>query len=155
MSITARRQSLYLLVYLFAIVGFASLIYSGVSSLLTEKLVPTVSAQTDPFLDRRIGQIEQRLYGIESRLNRLEQESRITTITPELPGSNNSEIYQLRSQIDTLRLRVGELECAAIKLDERTLPETARRARKSPATGEVSDLCRQNVNEQLNLSARP
>lgn len=157
MNTSKRRHNFRVVVYVFAVIGFSSMIYSSVSPLFTGKIVPSVSAQTDPFLDRRIGQIEQRFFSLESRLNRLEQDSRvqsITPVTPELPGSNNTEIYLLRSQIDTLQLRIAELECAAVKLDQRTLPETARRVQQPPASG-IIDPCRRNVNTQLNLSAHP
>ena len=115
----------------------------------------TVSAQTDPFLSQRISQIEQRFNQIESRLNRLEIESRLPTVTvPRTTENNETEIRFLRTQIELLQLRLTELECGVVKLDERTLSNAARQARKKSA-GNESERCRLNPNEPLQFIARP
>ena len=126
----------------------AFVVYSGVSALLGER-VQSVSAQSDIFLSRRIDQVEQRFYQIESRLNRIEMESRTAVSTPRLPDTHDNEIALLRSQVDSLRTRLGEVECGVLKLDERTLPAAQRRG----ATG--NDPCRQNWGTAIRLSVRP
>ncbi len=126
----------------------AIVFYGGVSGLFGER-VQTVSAQSDVFLSRRIDQIEQRFYQIESRLNRIEMESRTAVSTPRLPDTRDNEIALLRSQVDSLRTRIGEAECGLLKLDERTLPAAQRRG----AAG--TDPCRQNWGTSVRLSVRP
>ncbi len=126
----------------------AIVLYSGVAGLFGER-VQTVSAQSDIFLSRRIDQVEQRFYQIESRLNRIEMESRTAVSSPRLPDTRDNEIALLRSQVDSLRTRIGEAECGLLKLDERTLPAAQRRG----AAG--SDPCRQNWGAPVRLSVRP
>ena len=154
MNTENRKRNLHLLLYVFAIIGIASAIYSGISIIFTRSGIPTTYAQTDPFLDRRISQIENRFYSIESRINRIEQEARLPDLTSRIPGSNDTETRLLRSQIDTLQIRVSELECELLRLDERTLSEAVRRARRTTDAGTI-DRCRLNPNEPLRLSARP
>ena len=155
MNANTLQKKLRLLWYVFAVIGIASVIYSGIASFAGSRAAPAVLAQTDPFLDRRINQIEQRFYTIESRINRLEQQSALPGVTPRLPGNNDIETRLLRSQVETLQLRVAELECAALRLDERTLTEAVRRARRESTAAAATDRCRLGVNEPLKLSARP
>lgn len=113
-------------------------------------VVPTVEAQSDAFLARRVDQVEQRFYSLESRLTRIEMESRQPSISsPVRAATDNIELQYLRTQIDSLRTRLGEAECALLKLDERTLTAAQRRA--SPA----SETCRRSWGERIVLSARP
>ena len=127
----------------------AVVLYGGVAGLFGDSGTATVSAQSDVFLSRRIDQVEQRFYQIESRLNRIEMESRTAISTPRLPDNKDNEIALLRSQVDGLRKRLGEVECGLLRLDERTLPAAQRRG----ATG--SDPCRQNWGTSVRLSVRP
>src|SRR5882724_9141381 len=76
------------LVNLAAVAGLAMLIYNGLTAIFGERAVPTVSAQQDLFVARRIDQIEQRLNTLESRVNRFESDSRMSSITPRLPNNN-------------------------------------------------------------------
>jgi hypothetical protein len=91
-------------------------------------------------LDARISQLEQRFYTMETSLRTLEQQSRIAgmnrggSVTPD-------DIALLRSEIQTLQVRIMEDECALAKLDERTLTPTAREARRRAAG---NDPCRNN-----------
>ena len=110
--------------------------------------VPAASAQNDMFLSRRIDQVEQRFYSVESRLNRLESVSSRPSIMSPQSGTNDIELQFLRTQVDGLRTRVGELECGVLKLDERTLSQT----RRSPKTTEP---CRKDPLSLIQLSARP
>jgi hypothetical protein len=129
------------------------LIYGGASSLFGD-WIQTVSAQQDPFLSRRIDQLENRFYSIESRLTRLETDSRATRITPQLPTNNDTELRFLQTSIDGLRLRVGEVECGLLKVDERTLSNAVRQGRNRSGISQ-SDRCRQDPANPVQLLARP
>jgi hypothetical protein len=112
-----------------------------------------VSAQTDAYLSRRIDQVEQRFYMLESRLNRIETSSRPAATLPSTGLTVNAvELQFLRTQTDALRTRVGELECAVLKLDERTLAAAAKSVRRSSADPEP---CRLSSGTPVSLSARP
>src|SRR5580765_1620887 len=140
----------------FAFLGAGFAIYCVLMTVLGERAMPTAFAQQqDPFLSRRVDQIENRFYSPESRLNRVEQEaSRPRSSAPSILNPNDSDIQYLRSQIDSLRLRVGETECAILRLDERTLTATARQSRLKAGPKE-SDKCRVDTAASIQLSARP
>ena len=133
------------------LVGLATLIYNGVSGIFGPTGAPTVHAQTDQFLSRRVDVLEQRLYSIESRIDRLSVASR-PSMVPTLPSTTPGDIDLLRTTVEGMRLRLGEVECGLLKLDERTLPATQRRAGR---TGSTSDRCRENYGTSITLSARP
>ena len=137
-----------------AIVGVTVCIYSGVLAIFSERAVPTAYAQQDPFLSRRIDQMESRFYGLESRLNRLEQDSRETTSTPRITNNNDSEIRMLQSEVGNLRLRLVEAECGLVRLDERTLTSAARAARKKTPASDT-DKCRLDRDTPLEIVVRP
>src|SRR6187549_2021569 len=132
----------HLLVYFFAVLGAGFAAYCCIVTLFGDQAVPTVLAQSESYLSRRIDQAEQRFYGIESRVTRLEQQ-RPPTITPPLINSaNETEIQLLRSQVDSMRNRLGEVECALLRIDERKLTATARAARNRLGPKDW-DRCRQ------------
>jgi hypothetical protein len=136
------------------IVGVAVLVYGGIAGILGERGERVVSAQQqDPFLSQRISQMEQRFYSIETRLNRLESDSRTATgVRPGVPNNNDVDIQYLRSQVDSLRLRIGETECGLLRIDERTLSAAAKQARKK---GTITEVCRVDPGAPVQLSARP
>jgi len=101
-------------------------------------------------LETRVNQLEQRLYSIDSSLRRLEQQSRAGSATSG--GVSQQELELLRSQIQTLQLRIVEHECALAKLDERTLSPTMRDARRK--SGVRTDPCRANTDVPLRLPDR-
>jgi len=139
-----------------AIIALGVLSYLGGVSLFSEQAQPTVYAQQDQYLSRRIDQVEQRFYSIESRINRLEQEQR-TTVRPSGPPlftNKDAEIEYLRSQVEGLRFRIGELECGLLRVDERTLSKNAKLAESKTGTT-TSGKCRELVDEPIRLSARP
>ncbi|MCM3901565.1 MAG: hypothetical protein ND866_07645 [Pyrinomonadaceae bacterium] len=105
-------------------------------------------------LDRRISSLEQRLYSIESSINRLEQSARSQRTPASQPGARDPEINQLGGEIQTLQLRVSEIECGLVKLDERTATAAVRAARES-AGAKAADPCRINPQGPLRLSTRP
>ena len=139
-----------------AVAGAAVVIYWGVAGVFGERAVQTVSAQqTDPFLSRRVDQLEQRLYQIDSKIDRVEQEARRPAISsPSVIGGNDAEIRALRAEIDSMRIRLGEAECGLLRVDERTLSATARASRKKATVGGTEN-CRLDPGSSIELSSRP
>jgi hypothetical protein len=133
---------------LLAIVGAALLIYTLAMALFGERAVPTVNAQTDRFLESRLNQMEQRFYALESRLTRIETSQRTTTTSPLIGQDNSLELQYVRSQVDALRLRLGEVECGLLRVDERTL--TAHQRRGTATT----EPCRRDWGQPVTLSTR-
>jgi hypothetical protein len=113
----------------------------------------TVSATQDVSgLDRRISMLEQRFYQLDTSMNRLQQ---IVT-SQRSSGSSSSdlrdrEVDQLRQEMQRLQLRLTEVECGLLKLDERTTASSNRRS----AETRTADPCRQNPGLPLRLPARP
>lgn len=143
------------LIHIIAIAGAAVGIYIAITSVFCGESIPIVNAQTDMYLSRRIDQIEQRFNYIESRLGQIESQSRMTTVVPRpFPNSNDQDVQFLRAQIDGLRLRLGEVECGLLRVDERTLSTAQRAARRRAAQGS-SEKCRENSGSAVELSARP
>ena len=101
-------------------------------------------------LENRIGQLEQRLFSIETGLRTLEQQSRITGATSR--GISAEDVALLRSEIQILQRRLADDECGLAKLDERTLPPAVRDARRKSGAG--TDPCRVNVDTPLRLPER-
>ena len=102
-------------------------------------------------LESRISQLEQRFYTIETSLRTLEQQSRIAGASGRGAGVTPEDIVSLRSEIQTLQVRLMEEECALAKLDERTLSPAAREARRK-AVG--NDPCRLNFELPLRPPTR-
>lgn len=103
-------------------------------------------------LDRRISTIEQRIYSFESRLNQMEQQIRLSQRTPEpapapAPVNESVELKLLRSELELLASRIRLIECGVVQLDERTLPERVREARKK--AGQPADSCRANPDNPI------
>jgi hypothetical protein len=143
------------ILYVFAVSGILTVGYLGISAVAGGWFAPTALAQRDPFLSQRIERIEQRFTTIEARLSQIEQQTRFPALTRDSTGSRSeTEIRLLRAQIETLQLRVAEAECGLLRLDERTLSNTVRRAPKKSGIGK-NDICRQTPNTPLELSARP
>lgn len=104
-------------------------------------------------LDRRISMLEQRFYQLESSMNRLQQ----TVASQRSTGSSSSdvrnrEVDQLGQEFHRLQLRLTEVECGLLRLDERTT--TAGGNRRS-GEARPADPCRQNPGLPLRLPARP
>lgn len=155
MRFDIRRRLRRLLVQALAAIGVAAVAFLSLAIIGGEKAVPTAVAQvTDQFLSRRVDQVEQRFYSLESRLNRIEQQQARPAVSPPVFNTADTEISLLRSQIDSMRIRLGEAECALLKLDERTLSASARAAR-SKAIAAGTDKCRQDPGKAIELSARP
>jgi hypothetical protein len=97
-------------------------------------------------LENRIGQLEQRLFSIETGLRTLEQQSRISGATSR--GVSPEDLALLRSEIQALQQRLVDDECGLAKLDERTLSPARRKS------GGGSDPCRLNFDAPLRLPER-
>ncbi|MBV9242129.1 MAG: hypothetical protein JO314_08990 [Acidobacteria bacterium] len=132
------------------VIGLTMLIYNGLAGVFGSSGATTVHAQTDPFLSRRVDILEQRLYSIESRLNSINTQAR-PSVVPSIPSTTQNDVDFLRTQVDGMRLRIGEVECGLLKLDERTLAAAQRRTH----AGTTSDRCRENYGTPIQLSARP
>ncbi|HKV41504.1 MAG TPA: hypothetical protein VJX67_20020 [Blastocatellia bacterium] len=111
---------------------------------------PSQTTQEIYTLDRRISAVEQRIYGIESNINRLQQASAIHS-TPSEP-THDPELTELRLQMDQLRQRINQIECGLVKLDERTLPKGKSAV---PASGRPKDPCRTEPDTPVQLPSRP
>lgn len=106
-------------------------------------------------MDRKVNLIEQRLYAMEARLNRIEQQTgRASDPSPLHPAaaataaSAETETALLRNQLDTLSLRLRLIECGLLRLDERTLSPVAREARRKSGA-QTLDSCRVNAEAPL------
>lgn len=134
-----------------AVIGLAMLVYNGLVVMLGTSEATTVHAQTDPFLSRRVDMIEQRLYSLESRISSMPSQVQPPIIST-IPSTTQNDVNFLRTEVDGMRLRLGEVECGLLKLDERTLTAAQRRTNRS---GSSSDRCRENFGTPIMLSARP
>jgi len=99
-------------------------------------------------LETRINQLEQRFIQIDTSIRNLEQQSRLGA-GAATRGVSPQDVEVLRSQIQSLQLRLAEDECALAKLDERTLSPAMRNSRRQSAGR--TDPCRVNVDSPLRL----
>ena len=100
-------------------------------------------------LDRRINMLEQRFYSLDSSMNRLQQlvaSSQRSTAPASDP--RDREFDQITAEMQRLQLRMVELQCGLLKLDERT---ATRRSGEPKST----DPCRANADMPLRFSSRP
>ena len=137
----SKQSNLVLVVVLCAVIGVMASISRG------------NSATQDPSsLDRRLSMLEQRFYSLESSINRLQQY--VATQRPQVsqpsPITNDRELSLMREELQRLTLRMAEIDCGLIKLDERTTPA----ARRNP-TARENDPCRLTPDTPLRLSTHP
>lgn len=133
---------------LVSLIGFGLLLAIRVSSAARDGAA-AISQQDAIRLENRLTQVEQRLYGLESSLRNLEQQSRSSMMGAR--GVSAEELSSLTSQVQALQNRLAQHECGLIKLDERTLPPDVRNARRR-AGATTGDPCRTNVDAPLRLS---
>lgn len=113
------------------------------------------AAQDVAGLERRVTSLEQRLYLIESRIGRLEQQAALKPQAAPPPASGlDTEVGLLRGAVESLRRRLGEVECGVVKLDERTTRPEAREARERAAKV-LPDPCRLDSESPVKLLSRP
>ena len=103
-------------------------------------------------LDRRISMLEQRFYTLETSMNRLQQYVTSQRPTGSSSDSRSQDVDQLRQEVQRLQLRLNEVECGLLKLDERTA--TVGGSRKGSDV-RPTDPCRQNPSLPLRLPSRP
>ena len=135
----SKQSNLVLFVVLCAVIGVMASISRGNNS-----------TQDPGSLDRRLSLLEQRFYSVESSVSRLQQY--VATQRPSLPQPSTSDrdLILMREEVQRLELRMAEIECGLIKLDERTTPA----ARRNP-TAKSNDPCRLNPDQTLRLSTHP
>jgi predicted nucleic acid-binding Zn-ribbon protein len=107
------------------------------------------AAQDPSSLDRRLSLVEQRMYSLESNITRLQTYVSSMSTRPSVsqPSSTNDrELTLLTEEVQRLGVRLNEVECGLVKLDERT---ATRKTSKS------SDPCRANADAPLRLPTRP
>ena len=135
----SKQSNLVLVVVLCGVIGVMASISRG------------NSATQDPgSLDRRLSLLEQRFYSIESNISRLQQY--VATQRPPIsqPSTSDRDLILMREEVQRLELRMAEIECGLIKLDERTTPATRRNA----AT-KSNDPCRLTPDTPVRLSTHP
>ena len=135
----SRQSNLILVLVLCVVVGTVANVSWGKSSAETQ----------DPSsLDRRISLLEQRFYQVESSINRLQ--TYVASQRPQVsqPTTSDRDVILIRDEVQRLSLRLSEVECGLLKLDERT-------ATRRDNTQKSNDPCRLNVDSPLRLSARP
>jgi uncharacterized coiled-coil protein SlyX len=135
----SKQSNLVLVVVLCAVIGVMANNSRGSSATAPQDLNS---------LDRRLSLLEQRFYSIESSISRLQQYVAAQRPTVSQPTTSDRDLILMREEIQRLSLRVGELECGLVKLDERT---TTRRS----TADKPSDPCRLNTDTAVRLSARP
>ena len=144
MRVTKRMLSMFLLSLL---VGMAI----GDHRARTSSANASEPAQDAVYLDRRISTVEMRLSTIESSLRSIEQQAMSSQRMTQGPPNRDPETSLLRSEVEMLKIRLRELECGLVHLDERTLSATAREARKR-TIGQSTDPCRLSPEAPVQLS---
>jgi len=135
----SKQSNLVLVLVLCVVIGTVVNVSRGKSSAETQD----VSS-----LDRRISLLEQRFYMVESSINRLQQYVAAQRPPVSQPSTSDRDVILIRDEVQRLSLRLGEVECGLVKLDERTA-NRRNTARKS------DDPCRANADTPVRLSARP
>ena len=135
----SRQSNLVLVLVLCVVVGTVANVSWGKSSAETQDVGS---------LDRRISLLEQRFYQVESSINRLQ--TYVASQRPQVsqPSTSDRDVILIRDEVQRLSLRLSEVECGLLKLDERT-------ATRRNNTQKSDDPCRVNVDTPLRLSARP
>lgn len=134
---------------IFALVMILAVIVGLAANAAASGFGSNAAAQDVRGLESRINLLEQRLYSMQSSISRLEQMANSQRAAGPRETVREHEINLLSHEIQKLVLRVSDVECGLLKLDERTAG-TSRR----PTRG-ASDPCRLNANAPLQLPARP
>ena len=135
----SKQSSLVLVVLLCVVIGVMASISRGNNS-----------TQDPGSLDRRLSSLEQRFYMVESSINRLQQY--VATQRPPVsqPSPSDRDLILMREELQRVELRMAEIECGLIKLDERTTPATRRNA-----AAKSNDPCRLTPDTPVRLSTHP
>lgn len=141
-----KHSNVALVILLCVVIGLMVNVSRGESSAALEpEAMQDVSS-----LDRRISLLEQRFYSVESSINRLQQLAISQRTQVQQPSISDREINLILEDIRKLSLRLTEIECGLLKLDERTTTSARRSSAAKPA-----DPCRLNPDTPLRLSTRP
>lgn len=135
----SKQSNLVLVLVLCVVVGTLANVSWGKSA---------AEPQDPSSLDRRISLLEQRFYQVESSINRLQTYVASQRPQTSQPSTSDRDVLLIRDEVQRLSLRLGEVECGLLKLDERT-------ATRRSNTPKSDDPCRVNVDTPLRLSARP
>jgi len=138
----SKQSNLALFVVLCAVIGVMASISRGSAA--------PEAIQDPSSLDRRLSLLEQRFYSVESSISRLQ--TYVATQRPQVsqPSTSDRELSLMREELQRLTLRMAEIDCGLIKLDERTTPA----ARRNP-TAKSNDPCRLNPDQAVRLSTHP
>lgn len=137
----SKQSNVVLIVVLCAVIGVMANSSRGSSA---------SEAQDPSSLDRRISLLEQRFYSLESSISRLQQSIAAQRPQVSQPSTSDRELILIREEMQRLSLRMAELECGLIKLDERTTPAARRNQ-----TAKSNDPCRLTPETPVRLSTRP
>ena len=140
----SKQSNLALVVVLCAVIGVMANSSRGHSATAAE------ANQDVSSLDRRLSLLEQRFYSVESSISRLQQYAAAQRPPVSQPSTSDRELSLVREEIQRLTLRMAEIECGLIKLDERTTPATRRNA-----ASKANDPCRLNPDTAVRLSTHP
>jgi hypothetical protein len=130
----------------------AIVILATVVVIMLGRGVSGAETQDPASLDRRISMLEQRFYTLETSMNRLQQVLTSQRSTGSASDVRGQEVDQLQAEVQRLQLRLNEVECGLLKIDERTTTATVNRRAGEPRS---TDPCRQNSGTPLRLSSRP
>jgi hypothetical protein len=132
----------------------AIVILAAVAVIAMSRGASGAATQDVSSLDRRISLIEQRFYTLETSMNRLQQyvTSQRSTGSASSSDERDRNVEQLQAEVQRLQLRLNEVECGLLKLDERTAASV--RSRRS-GEAQPADPCRQNPGLPLRLPSRP
>jgi hypothetical protein len=142
-----KNSHLALGIVLCLIIVIVANVYTGRVSSASEGMTKTQDVRS---LDRRINSLEQRLYSIESSISRLQSAVSLRSPVPQ-SSSRDQEINLIRGDMQALQLRLSEIECGLLKLDERTTIAV----RGKSAGGTSANPCRHNPATPLRLSTLP
>src|SRR5262249_45405975 len=121
----------------------------GYASRPVPAALPPGAGQDIMSVDRRVSTLEQRMYTIDSHINQLQQQVMMINRTPAPPAGASGDVGQLRVELDLLRNRINQIECAIAKLDERTLQPG------KPKRSVVKDPCRQDSQTPIEMPGHP
>lgn len=155
MNSNKRGGTLLLWLSSFALVVAAATVYGVRPERRTGAEAPAPATQDVIGLERRLSMLEQRFNSVELSINRIEQQSRLSGITPSAnTRAQDAQVNLLRAQVEALQRRLTEIECGLLRVDERTFAPAAREARRSAGTI-GNDPCRLNRDAPLRLQGRP
>ena len=136
----SKQSNLVLVLVLCVVVGTVANVSRGKSA--------AEPPQDPSSLDRRISLLEQRFYQVESSISRLQQYVAAQRPQVTQPNTSDRDVILIRDEVQRLSLRLAEVECGLLKLDERT-------ATRRNNTRKSDDPCRESVDTPVRLSARP